>query len=177
VAWRMESERLVIRPVVEEDLPEMLPIYQTNPFYLQQTMENGQYSLEDLQKDLREVRAAAGRHFLVACLRDGGQAIGAIELLEENPSDGLPWIGLLMIHASFHRKGLATECFRLVANHGNVVLAWKHLRIGVLAGNAPALTFWRGIGFVMVDEVRMEFAGRETSVYRLDFEIDARSSL
>jgi hypothetical protein len=31
--------------------------------------------------------------------------------MEENPSDGTPWLGLLMIRADLHRHGLASEVF------------------------------------------------------------------
>jgi RimJ/RimL family protein N-acetyltransferase len=83
--------------------------------------------------------------------KDEVEAVGMAEYLEENPSDGYPWLGALQIASVHQRQGLATEAFDRLAEYFRAEYGWRALRLGVLRRNAPALAFWSSLGFRRVE--------------------------
>lgn len=80
-----------------------------------------------------------------------GAPIGVIDYLIENPSDKMPWLGLLMIHAHNQGKGYATaalEKYEFLMKTKNL----KKVRLGVIKGNTSALKFWINRGFTFYQE-------------------------
>ncbi|MFF1812235.1 GNAT family N-acetyltransferase [Streptomyces sp. NPDC058251] len=134
-----------------EEIAEVVELYASNPEYC---CAAGEYDPENLQADrveadLREEAGTEGCKVLLA--RDGqGQLVGLVCLLDRHPTDGWPWIGLLMVHGSFHRKGiggvltnLVEERFRSEERNG--------IRLAVLENNPAALTFWSSLGWQEID--------------------------
>ena len=82
---------------------------------------------------------------------DGGRLVGVIDYLVENPSDNMPWLGLLMIHSNHQGQGYAVEALkeyeRLMQNQGK-----KRVRLGVIKGNDHALNFWTNREFIFYEE-------------------------
>ncbi|HOB09556.1 MAG TPA: GNAT family N-acetyltransferase [Limnochordia bacterium] len=72
--------------------------------------------------------------------------VGIIDFLESNPSDNCPWIGLLMIHGKYHRKGYGNTAYNLfeekLKQHG-----YNKVHIGILTDNVGAKRFWTSLGF------------------------------
>lgn len=58
----------------------------------------------------------------------------------------MPWLGLLMIHRDFQRRGFGRESaggfLQWAATQG-----WPEVRLGVVKENRDALSFWRALGF------------------------------
>jgi RimJ/RimL family protein N-acetyltransferase len=72
--------------------------------------------------------------------------IGVIDYLDENPKDGFPWLGLLMIHKDQQGKGYAKQAY---AKYECELLhtGKSAVRLGVLKGNSKAKQFWESVGF------------------------------
>ncbi|KUL23591.1 GNAT family N-acetyltransferase [Actinoplanes awajinensis] len=94
---------------------------------------------------------------------DAGRLVGYTEILRRHPTDGLPWIGLLLIDGRWHRQGhgraiaLAVEDRLRAAGHPAV-------RLGVLTNNPEAQSFWTALGYQQID-LRPDLAkGRPTLV-------------
>jgi|SRR5579871_83040 RimJ/RimL family protein N-acetyltransferase len=150
----LESERLRIREIVPDDLPALLPVYLSNPQFVAWSEgsqgEAGYYDLAMLQRDWQVAQMMPGRVMLGIYLKATGEAVGQADYLAENPDDGLPWLGLLMIAGSHQRRGLGSEAFARLAQHFREDLGWTRLRIGVLEQNTPATAFWEAQGFERV---------------------------
>lgn len=150
----LTTERLTLREAEPEDLPGLLEVYLSNPGYLALTEGTtdgpGTYDLARLQRDWRVATITPGRVLLGIYLKDTGQPVGVADFLESNPNDGLPWLGLLMIHGAWQGQGLGREAFRALADHF-AGLGWTSLRIGVLRSNEAVLPFWSRLGFRQVD--------------------------
>ncbi|MGC7871387.1 GNAT family N-acetyltransferase [Desulfosporosinus sp. SYSU MS00001] len=80
-----------------------------------------------------------------------GSPVGVIDYLIENPSDKLPWLGLLMIHTQNHGKGYALaslENYEFLMRQEGL----KKVRLGVIKGNDHALKFWVKRGFTFYQQ-------------------------
>lgn len=158
----IESERLRIREAEAEDLSALLAVYLSNPEFVAMNEgargEQGYYDLEMFQRDWQVQRMMPGGHVLGIYLKETGAAVGQASYLEENPDDGMPWLGLLMIARERQRRGLGTEALRRLAVFFRAAYGWPALRLGVLKQNTPALAFWERRGFRRVADAERERA-------------------
>lgn len=147
----LESSRLVLREAQPDDLPGLLPVYLSNPEFVAMSEgsagEAGHFDLDMLQRDWHVQTSLLGAVMLGVYLKESGEPVGIAGYLAENPSDGYPWLGLLMIAAGHQRRGLGSEAYSRLAKHFRTDLGWAALRLGVLRDNAPARAFWDRLGF------------------------------
>ncbi len=147
----LESARLVMHEVAPDDLPLLLPVYLSNPEYVAQSEgshgEAGYFDLEMFQRDWQIAQMTPGRHMLGVYLKETSEAVGLADFLEEDPEDGQPWLGFLMIARAYQRQRLGTEAFECLAKYFKDHYGWPSLRVGVMKTNTGALAFWRRLGF------------------------------
>ncbi len=154
--FELETPRLIIRDAEAADLPDLLPVYLSNPDFVRMNEgsrgEAGYYDLKMFQRDWWINRMMPGGHVLGVYLKATGEPVGQANFLEENPEDGMPWLGLLMIAARYQRQGLGREAFDALATHFRIAYGWPALLLGVLTPNTTALAFWQALGFAQVAE-------------------------
>jgi RimJ/RimL family protein N-acetyltransferase len=159
-----ETARLIAVEVAEEDVPELLDVYLSNPAYLELTEGSGgvpgAYNRGMLERDLAMSDLTPGRHTAVLRLRDDGACAGVLDWLDENPNDGAPWLGLIMIHAARQRLGLGTEAIAGLADHGRRA-GWTRLREGVIEGNEAGMALAVAAGMREVDRKARTIAAGE----------------
>jgi RimJ/RimL family protein N-acetyltransferase len=125
-------------------------VFEGNQRYLEWT-EGGEYDLAALRMDWESAESAEGRHMLALRDPDTAQPVGVIEYLENNPNDGHPWIGLIMVAANRQREGLAAEAMLAVCDF--VHLNWASpMRIGVIDDNQAGLALAISLGFEQYGE-------------------------
>ncbi|MET9664057.1 GNAT family N-acetyltransferase [Streptomyces sp. NPDC006475] len=129
------------------EITEVVDLYASNPQYWRAAGEYdaGNIPADRVEADLRAEAAAEGAEILLA--RDPqGRLNGMLSLLDRHPVDGLPWIGLLMIHGDLHGRGvggtLAGMAEQRFSHEGR-----EGLRLAVLESNEPALRFWESRGW------------------------------
>jgi RimJ/RimL family protein N-acetyltransferase len=153
----VETARLALAPVTAADLPALLPVYNSNPFFLKLAEGKPEVTLEDLARDFED-RGREGAHHVLLRTRDGA-TVGVVQVLEENPNDGRAWLGLLVLHAEWQRRGLAREVVealsRWLRDNGR-----DELRLGVLGKNARVVAAWAALGFRGLDVIESERWGR-----------------
>ena len=159
----LESERLQIRDLVADDLAEMLPVYMSNPDFLQQQEgsegEAGRFDLERWQRDWSIAQMMPGNHWLGCYLKPHGEAVGFIGYLEEHEDDGTPWLGAIIIYKAYQRQGLGTEAFHRLIDYFRNHYHWSVLRAGMLEQNAAGMAFAQHLGFHPVKEGLKQFPG------------------
>lgn len=170
LAWTMsvelafETDRLVVRELLEEDLEPLLRVYASNPDYLAPTEgsagQPGRYDLEMLKRDLHIAHITPGRWMAGLFLKPSGEAVGVLDWMQKNPSDGKPWIGLLMVRADLHRQGLATEAFKGLAAE-LLTAGCAVVRAGVIKRNPAGLALTQRLGFRPVSIQLMKMALRK----------------
>ena len=132
------------------EIAEVVDLYASNPEYCRAA---GEYDPENVradrvEADLREEAGTDGCDVLLA--RDAqGQLVGLLCLLDRHPTDGCPWIGLLLVHGSRHLRAWAGAWSAWSkagsGRHRNGV------RVAVLENNPSALTFWSALGWQEID--------------------------
>lgn len=148
---RMSALSLTPPRFSAEEIDEVVELYASNPEYCRAA---GEYDPENIQADrveadLREEAGAEGSEVLLA--RDEhGQLVGLLCLLDRHPTDGQPWIGLLMVHGSLHGKGIGRQLAHLVEERFRSEER-TGLRLAVLENNPTALTFWSSLGWQEID--------------------------
>jgi RimJ/RimL family protein N-acetyltransferase len=145
--------------VTEPDLPGLVEVFQSNQHYLDWT-EGGVYDLEMLREDWQSAHEAEGRHMRALRDRESGEIVGVLDYLEVNPSDGHPWIGLIMITAGRQREGLAAEAMEAAIEQ--IGLNWASpIRLGVIDENEAGLALGASLGFEPYGETVDEIGGGE----------------
>ncbi|MEU8825675.1 GNAT family N-acetyltransferase [Streptomyces sp. NPDC048636] len=133
------------------EMTEVADLYASNPEYCRAA---GEYDpecvpVDRLEDDLRQEAATDGCEVLLA--RDAhGELIGLLCLLDRHPVDGLPWIGLLMVHGRLHRRGVGRQLAAIVEDRFR---QRRHngVRLAVLENTTWALTFWESLGWQEID--------------------------
>jgi len=160
----LETPRLTATQVTEDDVGELLDVYRSNPAYLDLTEGSGgvagAYDRGMLERDLAMSEMTPGRHTCTLRLRDGGTCVGLLDWIDENPNDGTPWLGLIMIHADHQRRGLAAEVIAGLADHGRAA-GWPRLREGVIEGNAAGMALALALGMREVERTPYKIAAGE----------------
>jgi RimJ/RimL family protein N-acetyltransferase len=142
----------------------VLAVYASNPEYLALTEgaggEPGRYDLEMLQRDVAVARATPGRWLAVLFGKANGEPAGVLDWLDENPSDGQPWLGLLMIRRDLQRQGLATEAFAGLVDRLRDERI-QALRAAVIERDAAGRALASHLGFELVEERTKRMAAEE----------------
>jgi RimJ/RimL family protein N-acetyltransferase len=169
-----ETPRLTASEVDEEDIAELLEVHLSNQAYLDLTEGSGgaagAYDRGMLERDLAMSDMTPGRHTAALRLRDGGACVGVLDWMDENPNDGVPWIGLVMVHAEYQRRGLAAEAITGLADHGRSA-GWMRLREGVLEGNDAGMALARSLGMREVERKPHKVAAGELELAVMELEL------
>lgn len=103
----------------------------------------------------------------VLLARSEGRLAGiAITLAHHpDPADPDPWIGLLMVDATLHGKGLGRR-FATLVEDGFREAGRTAVRLAVLENNPKALAFWTGLGYEVIAHRPDRDLGRPCAVLR-----------
>ena len=136
--FELVSDRFRLREATADDLEVVLSVFRSNPEFL---------SLRD------NVSATAGgydqtsvKNYWELATLDPQRHVMLVDFVDQSPFDGLPWIGLVMIHRRCQRRGAGTEALNGVATH----LASQGspaVRMGVFQSNEAGLELARRCGF------------------------------
>ncbi|WP_165867391.1 GNAT family N-acetyltransferase [Paenibacillus pinisoli] len=126
--------------VTANTLDAVLDIVNSNPVY--NTMENDHPARTLGEVESEFLNGESESYFIT----DGSKRIGVIDFLRNNPNDGCPWLGLLMIHGDYHAAGYGRKAYASFEEQF-VMHQYPKLRIGVLRSNVKALAFWTSLGF------------------------------
>ncbi|MBM3266429.1 MAG: GNAT family N-acetyltransferase [Candidatus Sericytochromatia bacterium] len=149
---KLETPRLIIEPAAGAPPDQLLPVFNSNPEYIaneEQVPGKTSYTLDDAGRYLAEEIDREDSRCLVLRERTGSRIVGTACLLVPNPSDGLPWLGLLLVHGESQGHGIGAEALQAI-EHALAGEGWERLRIGVLLANGRARRFWGREGFHVV---------------------------
>lgn len=125
-------------------------IMNSNPFFNLISKDKEELSPEEIEKEMFESQKIGAERYII---QEGDHSIGILEYLMNNPSDGYPWLGLLVIKKEHQSQGYGVQALQEFYNIMTERQV-KAFRIGVIVGNEPAHRFWRKQGFMEVTKKR-----------------------
>lgn len=147
---RWETDRLQIREVEARDLEDLHAVFASNADFLwlreNIAATNAGYDLTALSHYWEHAALDPGRYVLSVCAKQGGPAIGLVDFVDQSPADGMPWIGLVVIHADHQRRGVGSEAVMAVTAHLQLQ-GHSAVRMAVLEDNEAGKEFARSLGF------------------------------
>ncbi|WP_234396842.1 GNAT family N-acetyltransferase [Bacillus massiliglaciei] len=142
------SKLIEFRSVRLEQMEVLKKIVNSNQAF--NHLSEGHPKLND-EEVLKMYETSKGQGAVMNFITDDGDPIGVIDYLMENPSDKMPWLGLLIIHSDYQGQGYASKALKkyesLMKEKGI-----KKVRLGVIKENNPALNFWINRGFSFYEE-------------------------
>jgi len=159
-----DTGRCAVRELVEDDLAQIFDVYASDPAYLELTSgasgEPGRFDLDMLGRDFAVARAMPGRHLAGVYETTSGEPVGVLDWMEENASDGKPWLGLVLVRADRRRQGIAREVVEGLLDELRGAGA-DSLRAAVVVRNEPGLAFARALEFEPVVTTWKRLASEE----------------
>lgn len=139
---------IVFEPFSWDRFSDFRDIINSNPYY--NLLSEGHEALSD--EEIRQWYTDSKTQGSILCfITNNHRVVGIIDYLMENPSDHMPWLGLLMIRGQDQGHGLATAALHhyeeLMRKSGE-----RQVRLGVIKGNDRALAFWTSRGFRFYQE-------------------------
>ncbi|KQL43523.1 sortase [Brevibacillus choshinensis] len=153
------SSRLVYSPVLESDFAELLHVYNSNPDFMEYSYGQRFVTVEIVEQDHADNMAFADSYSY--CLRESSShsLIGIAQFILNNPRDGHPWLGLIMIDSRAQGNGYAKEFL-------DGLIDWyrengyNSLHLAVLEKNQAVVPFYEAYGFATYEERVTETLGR-----------------
>ena len=80
-----------------------------------------------------------------------GDAVACLFVLEGYPKNDVLWLGLFLVHNNYKRQSIGTKCINalIAAVKGTDI---NRIRLSVQDNNIGGLSFWKKIGFEIIDE-------------------------
>jgi RimJ/RimL family protein N-acetyltransferase len=167
------TERLEVRGVEEADIEGLLDVYLSNPRVIAVTEgsagEPGHYDRGMLERDLWMSELDENRHTAGLFLRGDGACVGVLDWVDRD-ADGIPSIGLVMVHGRHQRRGYGSEAVRGLIAAGRES-HWTLVRASALAGDAATTALYRAVGMAERDRRTVTFAAGERSVVVFELEL------
>lgn len=142
----MKFRKYLILGVEDPKLEDVLSIYKSNRHYFNLCgTEN--ISLATVEEDLEAFPEGVdeeNKNFIVYYDEDG--PIAVLDLIKYFPDPDTFYIGLLLIDGKVHRRGYGTSLYRQIENE-MMEAGFNRGRLGVLANNLKALSFWDKMGY------------------------------
>lgn len=147
---KLIGERLAIRELQRADLPFVLEVYNSNPGYNLLRHNVSTMTLSELEAEYDSTLAIPQGYWLLLAVE--GTPVGVMHVVLASDSEPKSWISLLVLHASWQKKGLGKEAVKLFesfcAVHGT-----RHIHHGVIAHNESALRFWGRLDYEQYRQV------------------------
>ena len=146
------SSRYTVRPLLEDDVPQILRLFKGNPLYFEHCppppSEDG---IRAEMAALPPGKTARDKHYLG--FFDGGSLAAVLDLIDGWPDGKTAYIGFFMLDAARQGRG---EGSRLVSSCCGALKAAGvcRVRLGFAKGNPQSEAFWRRNGFAQAGAER-----------------------
>lgn len=143
---QIESERLVLSPLTEDDCTETYLSWLHDPEVNQWLATGSETTIRDMKKFVNEKKDDL---FLGIRLKDSRKHIGNIKIDLYSGYHGVAEYGIMLGDKSEWGKGYAREASEAVLEYCFRQVGIRKIVLGVVGGNEGALDLYRRLGFVM----------------------------
>ena len=139
------GNRVVLRPLTEDDLHVVTPWYE---------------GLQGYRRRLEEVRAHSSRGLLAITRRDDDAPIGVLEYRVGYPAEGWLCVGFVAVEPPLRGLGFGSEAVRLLEEEALRRGRARRFCAEVPRGNGTGLYFWLRLGYRPVGPGEDHWPGR-----------------
>lgn len=154
-----ESQQLRYTQTTEADFPQLLEVYNSNPFYMEISEGKPVLTLDDVRRDFHDNASFEHNYAISIRQKQAEQIIGLAQFILNNPRDSKPWLGLLIVHQAKQGEGIAKEFMQTLKDWYREN-GYEELRLGVLEKNIKVQPFYEKLGFVQYEVRETEKLGR-----------------
>jgi RimJ/RimL family protein N-acetyltransferase len=140
-----DTPRLLAVPAEEAHVPALQAAFESAARYFALT-ERRRPAPDEAAALLADAAADPARRLLALVPRDGGGAVGVLDLWLHHPEPGVAHLGLLLLRADRQGRGLGREAV-LGAEAALAREGFVALRLSVVDENVGARAFWEALGF------------------------------
>jgi ribosomal protein S18 acetylase RimI-like enzyme len=97
----------------------------------------------------------------VLAIEETKNVVALLDILQHYPDQQIFWIGLLLIHPDYRKKGLGKEIVNSLQTHLKLSM-YSEIRLGVLEENHDGYGFWQRMGFKQIDLKPGRIFGQKT---------------
>jgi ribosomal protein S18 acetylase RimI-like enzyme len=138
--------------------PAVLEIYRSNPAYF--ALNDAPMSLAAIDEDVHAKPPAVPdvnkRYILITDAAD--EPVAVLDYLLDYPEEGIVYLGLLIVHKARQGQHVGRAIMAELCDYFRTQ-GKQAIRLGVLANNEAALTFWQKIGFKITTENKRSSQG------------------
>ncbi|RSS74038.1 GNAT family N-acetyltransferase [Streptomyces sp. WAC06614] len=141
----LHGEAVVLRPVTEDDVPDLLPIF-SDAEGARLTGSHADVDEPGVRAWYRGRQEQDGRLDLAVVDRATGRVVGEAVLNEWDPDNESCSFRIVLVPGTYGR-GLGTEATRLIVGHGFEALGLHRISLEVYAFNPRARRAYEKVGF------------------------------
>ena len=143
---KIELPGYEIVPVTKENFEQAFEAYDTNQDFFM--LVNGKEAT--IKSSIGDINAlppggAIDQKYFISIYK-AGRVLAVLDMYANYPGPGSIWIGLLLVHGSFHGAGIGSEITSAVMNAAKAA-GYKTVQLGVMKSNEMGLPFWQKQGF------------------------------
>ncbi len=161
----LQGPQLALVAVGEEAAEDLLPAYNGDEQFTMWSGGDSTISLATAQREIAETLKMPGGN--VWRIQNQAADLTGMAITALVPPPDNAWIALLMIRKEYQRHGLGSESAQLLEDWFFSQPNIRHIGLGVLTVNTPAVAFWSGRGY-RSGLRRKDLYGNETITFRLD---------
>ena len=170
----MQDKLLEIRPITENDLDEVLHVYQ----HCEDFLALGPVATASMEMVLKDIQLSQEEGGLFCGIYTAdGTMIGVVDYVPKhyrnNPQ--VAYLELLMIDPSFRNHGIGKAVFEGVENEIRKDPSVRAFLAGVQVNNPHAVQFWQRNGFRITSEPKL--MPDQTTVFDLQKDLTTENSL
>ncbi|MGT2750995.1 GNAT family N-acetyltransferase [Streptococcus orisasini] len=146
------SQSYSCRRLTEADIPNVLALYESNPFYFQHCPPEP--SLESVREDMQRLPDGKSESdkFFLGFWHDQ-DLVAVLDFVLAYPDEKTVFIGLFMLNQTYQGKGLGSQIVTEVLAYFSK--NFQKARLAYVKGNSQSQGFWEKQGFKVVrDEIK-----------------------
>jgi len=151
----IETENLYVSLIENNDVLDILEVYNSNVKFLQTHMGKKNVDNQWLEEEI-ETMKEVGFHSCKVVVKKTGKIIGILDFSLKEEC----YLSLLMIHNEYKNKGYGKEIYSefekyIISNE------YKSIRIDVVTNyDKNVLDFWKLKGFKVIDNIELNWTGK-----------------
>ena len=166
---RLESERIILRPITAEDTADILR-WRNSPHVMEHFIIREPLTEETHRRWLEEKVAKGLSEQFIIVLKENGKAIGTQYYQRIDREKLSAEFGIFIGEKDEMGKGYGPEVLELAIKHARDDMGLKSIELRVIADNEAAYKLYSGYGFKVIpgSTEKKVYDGKETEILHME---------